>query len=92
MNLTKNLKMDNIEEYLNKHLVKDFGDCKQYDTVKACILASIDGSKTWYDDKIPLSCGEYFKMGLPAKEYYKKYAGLEGFEGIGFLPPQDKPT
>jgi len=79
-----------MKEYLNKHLVKDFGYCIQYDNIKSCIIGSLNGSITYYDDGIKLSLGEYFRYGLPAKEYYAKYRGSKDFKELGFLPPQLK--
>ncbi len=79
--------MNNIEEYLKTQLVKDYGYCKQYKTLKGCIIGSIDGTKTWFDDGKHLSLGEWFRFGLPAKEYIAKYRGLEDFQEIGILPP-----
>ena len=31
--------------------------------------------------------GEWFRFGLPAKEYIAKYRGSEDFKEIGILPP-----
>ena len=79
--------MDNVKDYLKKQLVKDYGYCKQYKTLKACIIGSIDGTITWYDDGKHLSLGEWFRFGLPAKEYYAKYRGSEDFKELCILPP-----
>ena len=45
----------------------------------AALLILYDGKK--------LSIGEYFRYGLPAKEYYAKYGGSKDFIDIGILPP-----
>jgi len=79
-----------MKEDLNKHLVKDWGYCKQYDTIKACIIGSLDGSITWFDDGDERSFGEYFRYGLPTKEYYAKYGGSKDFKDICILPPNLK--
>ena len=79
--------MDNVKDYFKKNLVKDYWYCKQYKTLKSCVIGSLDGTITWFDDGKDLTLGEWFRFGLPAKEYITKYRGSEDFKEIGILPP-----
>ena len=55
-----------IESYLQKHIVKDFGSCIQYDTFKECIIGSYFRVVYWKDHI-------YYYQGLEGNEYHKVY-------------------
>ncbi len=48
--------------------------------------SSLDGTVTWFDDKNPRTFGIYFRLGLPSKEYYKKYLCKENLDTFVEIP------
>ena len=54
--------MTEINKYLNKHLVKDHGYCKEYDNLKACVIGSFLGLVYYKEDT-------YYYKGLDGNTY-----------------------
>ncbi len=54
------------ETYLKENFVKDWGFCKQYKTVKSCLIASLGKQLIYFEKDL------YFYDGLPENIGYKQ--------------------
>ena len=71
--------MMDVKSYLAKHLVRSNEHYTEYDCVKACVIGSMDGSTTVFQDMT------FFRNGMTVVEYYKAYAGKPEFREIPFF-------
>ena len=55
--------MTEVKKYLDKHKIKNYGWCVEYDSIKSATIGSLPHRITFYKDK-------YFLFGKPLNETF----------------------
>ena len=68
-----------IQSYLDKHKVRSCKRYTEYDTIKACVIGSLDGSTTVF------GAMTFFRNGMTVAEYYQRRNEIDDWTDIPFF-------